>query len=688
MSSNVVILGKAGTNETYIPFSLNDGGVLYTDQAPNSNAGIIQGRDLNQGGVDFGVVLDGMGTNLNALPTCSRLYATNTTSGAIEPVGINDAGELVVSGGGGGGGGAVQISDSNGDPLLGTDSALNVNIQGVAKPTVGTITGLAAYLINETLNSSVYAYDLVGNEDVKINADVNGATNINRLYTHSNLYANNDTNEETPVKCDIDGNLNVNIVSGGGGTVFIQDSVGGQLLGTDSALNINVQGVNLIDVGGVVGLSTNINNSFLDTHCYGSSDGTVFHHLKTTAQGNLITESKTHDGSNQPIASTDYSGDRALNVSVANASINTVVDNNIIVSPIVQKQNFDVVLNDDLYADSTGNNDPPFQRDPRGHQGWYYLNTDPLKSSNVYYYFNIPALPLTRQDDILLTDINCFYAVITIDYVGTSANNLPFLVMGSQPTGVNDHIPNFANTVYAYTLPTGNTYIAGEPIVIYWSDSVDKKPLDTFMPNLRRVKCNNPTISGTGEGTKLGYFSVNTPTGVVEKQEYTLIGAGYKINNTGGEQGGVINTSTFDFLFTAQTVIENNLAKLTFNETNELLVFNSNTQTSSGAFGNIASDTTLATGADTSVFSLTDGNYKKDCILTVKDTSITSTGYYSISVSSGGSYETLGIVQPLTLLNGTRGGSTILNLSPYNNIKLTNESGGSYANVYISLYSS
>jgi len=108
-----------------------------------------------------------------------------------------------------------------------------------------------------------------------------------------------------------------------------------------------------------------------------------------------------------------------------------------------------------------------------------------------------------------------------------------------------------------------------------------------------------------------------------------------------------------------------------------------------GSFSNIASNTTLTTGAETSLFSIA-REYKKNCILTVRDASITSTGYYSIIVSSdsGQNYEQLGIVQPLVSLNGTRGGSTTLNLSPYNIIKLINESAGTYNNVYISLYSS
>jgi hypothetical protein len=568
--------------------------------------------------------------------------------------------------------------------------------------------------------SIIQGANLDGGAGIDISADtkIQSTETINRLYTHSSLYAEYtdefEQKSDLPLNCDVNGLLNVNVVGGDSfdGVIKgisktapfpavsisadasnIEGIITNKLYTRSSLYGINEtgEGENQLGVNGFGEASVLVKNTFLDTHCYGSSDGTVFHHLKTTAQGNLITESKTHDGNNLPIASTDYSGARALNVSVANSSINTVVDNNVIVSPIVQKQSFDVVLNSNLYADSTGNNTPPFQRDPLGHQGWYYINTDPLKSSNVYYYLNIPALPLTKQSDVLLENINFFYAVITIDYVGSLNSNLPFLVMGSQPLGnETDITPNFMNTRYAYTLPVGITYITGEPIVIYWSDSENKKPLETFMPNLRRIKLNNPVITGTGESTKLGFFSVNTSTEVAEKQEYTLIGAGYKFNSAQGEQGGVLNDATFDFLFTAQTVIENNLAKLTFNENDELLVFTTNTQSSSGSFGNVASNTTLTTGADTSVFSLTDGNYKKDCILTVKDTSITSTGYYSINVSSdtGQNYETLGIVQPLVSLNGTRGGSTTLNLSPYNRIKLTNESLGSYENVSISLYSS
>jgi hypothetical protein len=549
------------------------------------------------------------------------------------------------------------------------DGALTVGFSANAGSTVSIAdftTPANTLLVNEdgSINVNggsgggvVQGDNINGDNNLNISADslVESTKTINRLYTHSSLYAqytNNNAKVDLPLNCDATGLLNVNVV---GGDAF--DGV--------------IKGLKTTEPYPAVSISAD----------YSSIEGVITSKLYTRSSMYGLNEV----GQEAQVNVND--GEMSVNIKNLNP-LQTEISNNVIVSPIVQKQSFDVVLNSNLYADSTGDNTPPFQRDPLGHQGWYYVNTDPTKSSNVYYYLNIPAFVLTKQSDVLLENINFFYAVITLDYIGSLSSNLPFLVMGSQALGENDHIPNFANTTYAYTLPVGNTYITGEPILIYWSDSVDKKPLETFMPNLRRIKLNNPVITGTGESTKLGYFSVNTGTQVQEKQEYTLIGAGYKFNNAQGEQGGVLNDATFDFLFTAKTVIENNLAKLTFNETNELKVINTITTTNTGSFGNVASNTTLTTGQDTAVFSI-DDLYKKDCILSVRDTSITSTGYYSISVSSdtGQNYEILGIVQPLVSLNGTRGGSTTLNLSPYNRLKLTNESLGSYENVNISLYS-
>jgi hypothetical protein len=436
----------------------------------------------------------------------------------------------VITSGGSGGGGIVQIQDSNGNPLLGTDSALNVNIVG------GSGGGI------------IEGADLDGGAGIEITADsiaTGGAESkiINRLYTHSSLYGNSvdgfGVKSDVALSCSSTGILNVSVV---GANAF--DGVIKGISTGAGATAVSFSADSFTPAGG-----TAINKLYTRSSLYGADEMGEEHEVRVNLDGQV-------------------------SVLVENPNpLQTEVTNDVIVSPIVQSQSFNLSQNTGLYADSTGDLDPPFQKSPRGLQGWYYINGNATKASNVYYYFNIPALPLSRQNDILLTDINFVYAVITLDYIGTNYVNLPFLVMGSQALGnETDIIPNFANTRYAYTLPTGNTYITGEPILIYWSDSADKKPLDTFMPNLRRIKLNNPIITGTGQSTKIAYFSINTGTEVVEKQEYTLMGAGYKFNNTGGEQGGIINSSTFDFLFTAQTLIENNLSKLTFTELNELTV--------------------------------------------------------------------------------------------------------------------
>jgi hypothetical protein len=505
--------------------------------------------------------------------------------------------------------------------------------------------------------------DIDGGDGIDISADtkIQSTIPINRLYTHSSLYAEYtdgfNQKSDLPLNCDENGLLNVNVVGG--------DSFDGVIKGISKTTPFPAVSISA-DASNIEGIITN--KLYTRSSIFG-----VNYEVGTEAQVGI-------------------SGDGEMSVNVKNLNpISTEISNNVIVSPIVQKQSFDVVLNDDLYGDSTGDLVPPFQRNNRGHQGWYYVNSNPTNSSNVYYYSNLPAFPITLQSDVLLENINFFYAVITIDFVGTLNSNLPFLVMGSQALGnETDITPNFMNTRYAYTLPAGITYIAGEPIVIYWSDSENKKPLETFMPNLRRIKCNNPIITGTGESTKLGFFSVNTSTEVQQKQEYTLIGAGYKFNNAQGEQGGVLNDATFDVLFTANTLIESNLAKLTFTETNELLVNTGGAVVISGSYGNIANNTTILTGETTGIFDLSIGNYKKDCILTVNDSSITSTGFYIIIVSSDGgtNYEPLGIIQPITYITGNRGNSTTLNLTPYNRIGLINGSGDTYNNVIISLYSS
>jgi hypothetical protein len=60
----------------------------------------------------------------------------------------------------------------------------------------------------------------------------------------------------------------------------------------------------------------------VQAHCFGSTNGTDFHHLKTTATGELVTHSQTRDGAGNSITSTNMTGTevwRGLDVAVKNA---------------------------------------------------------------------------------------------------------------------------------------------------------------------------------------------------------------------------------------------------------------------------------------------------------------------------------------------------------------------------------
>jgi len=71
----------------------------------------------------------------------------------------------------------------------------------------------------------------------------------------------------------------------------------------------------------------NATGTSLDVHCFGSSDGTTFHHLKTSATGELVTHSQTRDGTGNSITSTVNGGITALDVAVSGTTtISGVVD--------------------------------------------------------------------------------------------------------------------------------------------------------------------------------------------------------------------------------------------------------------------------------------------------------------------------------------------------------------------------
>jgi hypothetical protein len=249
--------------------------------------------------------------------------------------------------------------------------ALNVNLRNTDGNAIG-ITGTPLVVENSN-NITGYALESGGNlASIKTNTDkfkftgdflktevnasvtnpliveeLNPLTNY-ALETGGNLASiktNTDKNNY-----DASGNLKINLASGtiSVGSVNIKDTSGNNIYA---------------DMSG--NLKTNIQNSSIDTHCYGSSNGTTWHHLKTTTGGNLITESKTHDGANVPITSTLNGAKQSLDINVANTgalkvdiSGSTIVDGVLIVAdayaqPFIER--ISVGAGADIFTFSFGN---------------------------------------------------------------------------------------------------------------------------------------------------------------------------------------------------------------------------------------------------------------------------------------------------------------------------------------------
>jgi hypothetical protein len=141
MSKNVVILGKAGTNDTYIPFQLDNNGILYTQVSPNGNAGIIEGYSNElEGGQAINAI--NIAEGLNGLLTSSKIYAEGV-SGNLIPLICDEEQRLRVDTG------LTSIFISNTD--------LKVDITGltsvyIANDPLNVNTGLTAlYILNDYL---------------------------------------------------------------------------------------------------------------------------------------------------------------------------------------------------------------------------------------------------------------------------------------------------------------------------------------------------------------------------------------------------------------------------------------------------------------------------------------------------------------------------------------------------------
>jgi hypothetical protein len=216
----------------------------------------------------------------------------------------------VSSSGGGGGGGVVQgISTTSG---VAVDINATPSGVGINRLLVSSFIDDGTNNLSINNDGSITAISLATAKDADSAGDnMDIFARANRLFTDTEITGGGNT-----LVVNEDGSINV-AGSGSDGKAYLYSG--------DEASAITAT---VVDTK--TGIDANIVNVSLDTHCYGSSDGTTFHHLKTTANGNLITESKTHDGSNNPITSTVVDTKRGLDVNIiagGSGGGNVTVDN-------------------------------------------------------------------------------------------------------------------------------------------------------------------------------------------------------------------------------------------------------------------------------------------------------------------------------------------------------------------------
>ena len=181
---------------------------------------------------------------------------------------------------------------------------------------VAVVSGATALNVTETAPITGFSLETT-QADIKTQTDkltfIDVDANTNNLKV-IDLEANNKlgqfsffTNDDTITDLRTHIMNQIEVINPEGGTLAISGDVG---LVAESVVSVQ-----------------NVTGTSLDVHCYGSADGATFHHLKTTATGELVTHSQTRDGSGTGITSTPNGGIQALDVAVSGtATISGVVD--------------------------------------------------------------------------------------------------------------------------------------------------------------------------------------------------------------------------------------------------------------------------------------------------------------------------------------------------------------------------
>jgi hypothetical protein len=280
------------------------------DVSGSVNVNTISGYALESGGN-----LATVATNTNKLKSDTtytdaiQVAIKNTTLDVSGSVNVNTISGYALESGGNL---ATVATNTN---KLKTDTTYTDAIQVAVKNaslTVNTISGFAlesgGNLATVATNSNKFKFT---GDNLKTQVATSGTDPliVSELSPLTN-YAMEDGGNLASIKTNTDkntydpsGNLKVNLATGSisVSSVNIKDSSGNNIY-ADASGNVK----------------TNIQNSSLDVHCYASSNGTNWHHLKSDANGILNIHSMTQDGAGTDISSTLNSGKQSLDVNLTN----------------------------------------------------------------------------------------------------------------------------------------------------------------------------------------------------------------------------------------------------------------------------------------------------------------------------------------------------------------------------------
>lgn len=283
-------------------------------------------------------------------------------------------------------------------------------------------------------------------------------------------------------------------------------------------------------------------------------------------------------------------------------------------TPLQHEQGYADILVDGPTMSADSN--PPFTYHPTI-EGFYYSNTVSGGASNLYFYANTQA----KQTQYTINELMNSYAVVTLGSM-TATNTLPFLVVYSKPQGAGDHAIWYRSK-WVYTIPnTAQLSAIGQQFMIYWGEEPSMK----IHPNVHRVQATltssaGPalsseillyltvntessatintvkaiyqnvgftTIGGLIHDTKLGYGKQDKTREITTKIENlnSTVGAGVfvqldgnvsglKLKSTLNDGSADVNVKNSFSLESTQQELKAQLDKLTFNNSNELLVASS-----------------------------------------------------------------------------------------------------------------